>query len=235
MTEIVVSHYREDLRWLKNVPSSLRLTVYYKDQVPDLSFLRRRVETIALPNIGREAHTWLTHLICRYTSPADRTVFLQGRPFDHLQDTLALLKALALGVPPQDHPEAFEWWGFIQDTDDRWGHRLFVPWSKNPERREIDIRRAHYDLFGEEGPEEYRFVPGGQFSVTAERWQSRPLSFYEKALAYCLSDPDAPYTLERMWDRLFGFPPLDETTMQGQQTRYLKNIKTLGLTQRPTP
>ena len=33
---------------------------------------------------GREAGTWLHHIVTNYDRLADRTVFLQGDPFDHL-------------------------------------------------------------------------------------------------------------------------------------------------------
>ena len=39
---------------------------------------------IALPNRGREAGTWLHHIVSNYDRLADRTVFMQGDPFDHL-------------------------------------------------------------------------------------------------------------------------------------------------------
>ena len=56
--ELVVARYAEDLAWLRRVPKEFAVTVYNKgDIIPD---------AIALPNIGREAHTYLHHLADHY-------------------------------------------------------------------------------------------------------------------------------------------------------------------------
>ncbi|MGL1148113.1 hypothetical protein ACSTLH_00765, partial [Vibrio parahaemolyticus] len=36
-----------------------------------------------LPNVGREAHTWIHHIIERYETLSPYTLFLQGNPLDH--------------------------------------------------------------------------------------------------------------------------------------------------------
>jgi hypothetical protein len=65
------------------VPASFQISVYNKGISPALpeSLLEREGVTVtALPNIGREAHSYLTHLINHHDSPAGITVFCQGRP-----------------------------------------------------------------------------------------------------------------------------------------------------------
>jgi len=39
---------------------------------------------VQLPNIGRESHTFLTHVVRRWRRLAPRTVFMQAAPWDHL-------------------------------------------------------------------------------------------------------------------------------------------------------
>ncbi|RYF61410.1 MAG: DUF3431 domain-containing protein, partial [Cytophagaceae bacterium] len=81
MLELVVAHYTENLNWLRNLPAGVHKTVYTKSPEPVTEH-----QTLLLPNVGREAHTYLHHLVSRYDSLAEWTVFCQGKPFDHAYD-----------------------------------------------------------------------------------------------------------------------------------------------------
>lgn len=74
MATIVIAHYEEDLEWLCELDG--HVAVYSKGHGGDL------------PNVGRESHTYLHHIIKEWdaicASPAGVTVFLQGRITDHL-------------------------------------------------------------------------------------------------------------------------------------------------------
>jgi len=288
--QLVVAHCHEDLAWLSNVPPSFDKVVYSKAAAPPEG-------SIPLPNVGREAHTYLTHIVNHYdtlSSPARRDrgggpqsgggvhparrdrgggpqsgggvhparrdrgeparhslpataggrhgrsdalptlVFCQGHPFDHCHDFHKRLSVFSSQLseprPITDnrHPTTFVWLGFIIDTDDQRGRRLHVPWSKNPEGKELDLDRCHQTLFGELGPEWYRFVVGAQFAVSTAQILSRPKSFYETALQLTLDDPEASFCLERMWDRIFGVDYVtDDLLPPGQMTRYLKPVRKL--------
>jgi hypothetical protein len=71
--EVVVAKYREDVSWTTRL--GLPTTIYDKSGAPG---------GLALPNIGRESHTYLTHIVGRYETLAGHTVFVQGAPFDHM-------------------------------------------------------------------------------------------------------------------------------------------------------
>jgi len=205
-----VAHYNEPLGWLRRVPPAYKLSVYDKGEAGD---------GIRLPNIGREAHTYLTHITRNYHRLADITVFCQGRPFDHASDFHRILREVVAG---EKGGGLFEWFGFLVDTDDEFGRRLFVPWSKNPERRTLDIRGAYRELFGEPGPAEYTFVGGAQFSARRELIWRRPLEFYERALELSGSFPDAAHCFERLWDQVFGVVGVDREWLAGRKTVYRK-------------
>jgi len=225
--DLVVSHFNEDLRWLKRVPEAFKITVYAKGSPPDFRFLSRPVTCRHLPNIGREAHTWLLHCLEHWQAPAEVTVFLQGHPFDHCHDTHARLKQVAEEGSGSLPASGFHWWGFIIETDDAMGERVFVPWSKNCNHRKLDIGARYRALFEATPPCEYRFFPGGQFAVSRSALQFRPPEFYRKAIALFDSDPDLPYCLERFWDVVFNAPSISDETMGGEKTVYLKKIRKL--------
>lgn len=223
--ELVVARYNERVDWVRNTPGSLAVTIYDKGQDLDASVVPR-AKVVALANVGFEAHTYLHHIVERYDSLADVTVFCQGHPFDHASDLHHWLRELVAG---RTHVRDFRWLGFIIDTDDARGRRLFVPWSKNYDRRELDLDRFHRELFGTAAPPAVRFYPGAQFAVSARLIRSRPRSFYEQALALSVRFPDAGHCFERLWDAVFGVVGVETSMLGDEMTRYLKPIRRLGL------
>ena len=225
--ELVIAHYGEDLRWLRRISRSIRLTIYHKGitlALPEDFSERRGVAVIPLPNVGREAHSYLTHLVSRYDRLASITIFTQGHPFDHAPDFHDRLRALIEGG---EVPDPFLWYGFLDETDDPTGRRLFVPWSKNPERRELSTGRLYEELFQAPSPPLFHFRGGAQFSVARKAVLRRPRAFYERALELSTEIADAAHSLERIWDRFFGDPVIDPAELGPEGVRYLKKIRRL--------
>jgi hypothetical protein len=92
-TELVVARYNEDLIWLSKV-NNKKITIYNKGN--NINY-----NNIKLPNIGRESHTYLTHIIKNYDNLADITIFTQGDPFFHSPDFLNLIEKPELFEPIQ--------------------------------------------------------------------------------------------------------------------------------------
>lgn len=216
--ELVVARHSEDLAWLRRVPKEFAVTVYNKgSEIPGAH---------PLPNSGREAHTYLHHLAERYETLADISVFVQGHPFDHAPDLHARLRALAGG---DETVTDFHWLGFLADTDDSRGRRLFVPWSKNPDRTELRLDDFHRRLFGKPGPAYYRFFVGAQFAVARQTARRRPASFYRHARRLATDFPLAPHCFERAWDRVFLTDGTTTRIPSDQLTAYFKPIKRLQI------
>ena len=78
-TDVVVARYAEDLAWLE--PIAHDCVVYNKGAPIAGTAFRALVE---LPNVGREAHTYLHHIVTNYDRLADVTVFVQGCIADHV-------------------------------------------------------------------------------------------------------------------------------------------------------
>ena len=104
-TEIVVARYNENLDWLKKIKKSkdLKITVYNKgpDDI-DVPFIR-------LPNIGRESHTILYHIINNYNNLADQTIFCQGDTIFHSPGFLDLINKHRKKFEPVQPLTAFYW------------------------------------------------------------------------------------------------------------------------------
>jgi hypothetical protein len=233
--EMVVARYNEPLNWLRRVPAAIRVLVYNKnDEVHEIDSTLRNgkevVQTKSLPNIGREAHTYLWHIVHNYETLAPWTIFCQGRPFDHAFDFHHTLRTLAENAPEEMSECEFRPLGHIIDTDDAQGSRLFVQWSKNEDGRLLDAVDFYRALFGTEGPSEYSFRLGAQFIVSAACIRRRERSFYERALQISQDLPDAAHCFERMWPHVFAVESPDVGLLNGRKTAYLKSVRRLAVT-----
>ena len=104
-TEIVVARYKENLDWLKKIKKSkdIKITVYNKGP-SDIS-----INAIQLPNIGRESHTYLYHIINNYDNLADQTIFCQGDSIYHSPDFLDLINKYRTKFEPVQPLSAWYW------------------------------------------------------------------------------------------------------------------------------
>jgi len=85
---IVVAKYDEDISWVKRaIEYGFEVVIYDKgnnDIINLNEFSFTGCEVIQLPNVGKESHTYLTHIIKNYENLYDIEVFLQGRIKDHI-------------------------------------------------------------------------------------------------------------------------------------------------------
>jgi hypothetical protein len=77
INQLIVSRYNEDTSWTKNFKNTI---IYNKGNE-----IQSNHPVINLENVGREAHTYLHHIIENYDNLADVNCFMQGFPFDHLK------------------------------------------------------------------------------------------------------------------------------------------------------
>ncbi|KAK6524362.1 hypothetical protein TWF281_011270 [Arthrobotrys megalospora] len=92
--DIVISYYKEDLNGVKSfidqvnaIPQVQKLQpniiIYSKNNRSDISEIKARTganEVTILPNEGREGGTYLRHIIDRWDSLANHTLFIQAEP-----------------------------------------------------------------------------------------------------------------------------------------------------------
>lgn len=200
--EVVVARYGEDVSWTAGL--GYPVTIYDKSGRPG---------PLALPNIGREAHTYLTHIVRRYGSLAAYTVFVQGAPFEHMPagatpasfaDRIA--QNVRLGVK-------FTGFAAFKLKCDRLGrpHDLADP-ARHGHRpgfgKDIPVGDVYARLFGEPVPETFLTpAPAGMLFVARERILARPLDFYRQALGLVAADPDDAqnigHAFERLWQIVF--------------------------------
>lgn len=69
--DIVLARYDEDTSWVQRFGSEARVVIYNKGPPQN--------GTIELPNVGRESHTYLHHIVNNYDDLAHWTVFSQAQ------------------------------------------------------------------------------------------------------------------------------------------------------------
>jgi hypothetical protein len=156
--EIVIAKFREDVAWADCYHDNV--TIYSKD-------LFDAGRYPILPNLGRDAGTLLHHIVERYDSLAERTLFLQGNPFDH-----PLLSIPDFATDPGPFTS-----GPTNENRMGWSPH----WTKPDQRIDAPVMQEFLRL-AECDPNIviFRWTSGMQFAVSREQIRRRPLDYYRR-------------------------------------------------------
>jgi hypothetical protein len=242
--QLVVARYREDLRWLGH--TDLETIVYRKDKWASTNFIRMQVRfsrgnepevvrtpvplfeeemphvtIVDLPNDpkGREAHSYLYHIVNNYYYLADTTFFLQGKPFDHSPGILDLLK-LEYSKPwslssfylhDWDRGKARDLILNLNGQEIRMGNGQHHPsWYKLP--------GVWSEIFPKTPlPNPYYFGYGALWAVPKEQITQRPLKFWTY-LFENVSEIDG-WVMELLWNYVFDDSEVYKDLIRTSQTK----------------
>lgn len=191
--EVVVARYNEPLEWTRE----FRATIYNKGDACGY-------QTISMPNVGREGHTYYSHIYNNYYTLADTTVFLQGSPFDHSPNILERLRELSKRVCG-----GFEYLSENVYQSNTW---------ECPYHGGLPLSRVYEELFGLSHLGSlcksvfgrfympFEFGAGAQFAVTRERIHRRPREFYLKIVKMLEEsvNPIEGFVIERFHGLVFA-------------------------------
>jgi len=213
VTTLVVARYNESLHWLASIDDVVdEVAVYCKSDVPlDVPpGLAARVRVAPLPNVGRESHTYLHHIVSSYDAivgdPEGITLFYQGDPGNEVvaytRDGMRDARSVGVNVCHAAQHGNNEWWGA-------------VPLFRNPVYRNCDQRlNAHDEPFGawferhlgRPLPSPSPWIIAANVVVRNDRIASHPREFY-RALLALVDDHDSPedgHFFERTWMHVFA-------------------------------
>lgn len=203
--QAIIARYSESLSWLDDL--NCYATVYNKGS----GLIDGAVQ---LPNVGRESHTYLTHIIRNYPDFPEFSVFLQGSPFFHMEqgaDILSLNNMIAENIERNVPFKGFAWFRMVCDRLGR-PHQLADPSKKGKWLgwgKDIPVGEVYEKLFKRTSPEKFiASAATGLFMVRRDRILTRPLSLYENALAMVEADPldscNTGHAFERLWQVIFN-------------------------------
>ncbi|XP_038053552.1 uncharacterized protein LOC119726001 [Patiria miniata] len=198
--EIVISQYNENLNWMK--PTADHSHVYHKGKDKGPPFDVYKWEK--LPNVGREAHTYLHHIVHNYDKLANITVFLQGTGPGREHSQSCFPTAIEFVQQAKKHK-------YCKITqrykNGNWGRiRHFGKWLKSLQngqmrRANLTLGEFYTALFGTKPPDLVPVCFTGCISASRENLRRFPVSFYEKAISFVNdhSNPEEAHYFERLW------------------------------------
>lgn len=215
--QVVVARYDEAIyKWLILLGKHpTNITVYNKSDVPILNVVRDYVdEIIDLPNVGRESHTYLQHIVNNYDTLADITVFLQGDPTVH---GFKLNMCKYFDIPGSgkfsrfQHASVGVTKSFCDFTDNPDGMYKkigkFRKYLKTLDRADYTMAHWWRTYISENLPDmdQFRVSWGGCFSVTKDYILTYPKSYYEDLLGTVAwsVDPEQGHFMERAWSYIY--------------------------------
>lgn len=184
--EFVVARYNEDERRWLDVSMTCDVALYDKGRPSILT------KSVVLPNVGREAHTYMWHVVERHGSGlADETFFSQCDPEPHSRGFMSMCSSVKL----------------VSDFVEFGDNVLVNDLAGRPDHPHgriglLDIGRIWSELFVTEPPKLLRVRAGAIFAVRRKRIELLPRSFYERCLALS-STGYAPWEFERLWPSIF--------------------------------
>jgi len=205
--KLIIARFDEDIGWADELGYDY---VVYNKGPGELE------KAIKLKNIGREAHTYLTHIVNEYDNLQEMNVFLQGNPFDHIDDrgraSVDTLQIMIADLAERMVP--FKGLAWFKLKCDGLGNPHDLRKPENRGRwagwgRDIPVAELFERLFDAKAPSTIiARAPAGLFCATRERIRTRPREFYEKALRIVESDPEdennTGHAFERLWQYVFN-------------------------------
>lgn len=201
---LIIARYNEDLNWLKDWIKLFDIIVYNKGQ-DDIDKL---FYSVKLPNIGREAHTYLYHIVENYDNLGDNNVFLQGT-IDNLGPNVYLNLNLYLETLKTSNYCANSIGhvcGPYYNDIDFMADPMYRDQVKSNFLRISDIKFKDYIL------KYFNYLPPcipmsmkGCFGVTKKAIQARPKQFYVDLLNSIpeYHTVEEAHFLERLWAFMF--------------------------------
>lgn len=219
--DLVIARYQENIEWADQM-DSYNVVLYNKsgESVGERG-IAGQYQEIFLPNVGREAHTYLYHLIHKYEDLAEITVFMQGHPFPHAPNIFQDLHTLRNGPYDEDQPFiGYIPLGYMHLISDRdggspvagqpyhiggleVGRLVDLIWADYPEKL-AEFRMEPHICEEMKEMQHFEFSAGACFLVGRDTVRAKPKSWYEHVLSCCESVGEGyPWVMERLWDYVF--------------------------------
>jgi hypothetical protein len=201
--DIVIAHYKENIKWLNDLhhESIRNIIVYNKDKESSLN--NTKVVNKQLPNIGREAHTYLTYCVEYYNNLPEFVIFLQGSPHHGISVDTILNWINSIIQNPVHFTDNYGIgnidWFLKEGRISEWGGPVNQSQYSVKEWAQIYVRPNLKER-------QYPIFWNACFGVSKKAILSNPSQKYQKIIMSELQsvNSEAAHYLERLWYYLFN-------------------------------
>lgn len=189
--QICIARYNENLDWIKNISNNHNVVVYNKGDPIHVPHV-----TICLKNSGREADTWLYHIIQNYDNLTDYTCFLQGDPFDHCPEVLQKLAEF-------DEKNSSELYVELGKHAKKTSYEFMKKYSKKTDRVTKEELNSILRVINMEIDEHLRHPIGAQYIVHKKVILKHTLQYYKDLREVVNRICFGPWIIEKFWPKIW--------------------------------
>lgn len=211
--DIVIARYEEDISWVNTLQIKYS-NIYIYNKGSDFTIANLpNIHVIKLPNIGRESHTYLYHVINNFNTLPDMTIFIPGSvlAIDYKREKFfKLMKSL------NHHFESTIVGDINKEANDTLKDFTIDTYKitnennrrKNPNE---NLEKSKYRPFGKwfethfPGEKLTCVSYNGIIAATRKSIQKRSLDFYKTLLdEHSTPNPEVVHYSERAWETIFS-------------------------------
>ena len=194
--EIVIARYNEDITW-SNDFHEIRKIYNKGSQIAGFDYIQ-------LPNVGRESHTYLYHIINNWDNLAEKTMFCQGGLNKHgilHEEIKNFFESPSLFISRKPYRDSN--WGYINHLG-KWADE-----KSSGEMKKAELPFGEwFDQVIKIPPrgEFFFFTAGANFCVHRKAIKNRPYEFYQELIKRVNThkNPEEGHYIERAWRYIFG-------------------------------
>jgi hypothetical protein len=217
-TVIVISRYNENLQWLNDEPfNKYQYIVYNKGVNNDYVKSDNLKNEFKLENVGRETHTYLTHIINNYDELADLTIFVPGS-LEIEYNKYERAKRLLTEAENNKNSDLFACVSFDNSIKDRFNDfqidsYLSTNKNNNTINTDASIKESAIRPFGKWYEKFFNninidskcFTQNAIFGVTKDTILKKPKSYYIDLIEQVNDhiNPETGHYFERCWETVF--------------------------------
>lgn len=228
--EIVISRFNEDLKWLQYPPFNKHKIICYNKSDNDNFYKPDNMTVYKLPNLGRETHTYLHHIMTNYDNLPDATIFLPGSgdyetKIENCTQTVLLSEKYQRDVFLGNYNQNVRNYIYYF-TMDRWEVRHPL---NNSQNKDSSLQPAIIRPYGKWYDHHFKDIVMqyvnwcGIFAITKETIRQHPIEHYKPFFDELSvgKDLEAVHYIERSWNAIFH--PMEKSIYNAEhdKIRYL--------------
>lgn len=217
--EIILARYNEDVNWLNKKPYNDYKVICYNKGDNDFKIDKLK-KIIQLPNVGRESHSYLYHIIHNYENLANISIFLMGSMTDSISKKNEKLKLLFENLNSEDSIFICQTYNNVKEDLYDFTLQEYRSTNKNNSLKNNDkiLEKAEVYPFGKWFEHYFKDIIiqhvsyNSIFALNKNHILQHPKEYYIKLIKQLENscNPEVGHYFERSWEAVFY--PLDNNT-----------------------